>query len=459
MESIVGTPTACDPLAQMRARAQEVLEGWLERLAPFFDQPQQPDLPTLSDFFTQHRGELLGGLLKVLLELLYQPLFEQRAQTCPGCAQRLSRKRQATKAGSTLQGEINLERPYFYCSHCRQGFHPLDDLLRLAPAHHQYDVQKQAVRLSTEVPFETAAELFEPLTGIALGNHCLHEMVNAVGPFATLERVIPERGEIEERIAQAPPREAGRLPLLAVACDGAHVPTRPRAGRAEKRGPGAWKEAKGARLYLVGKQDRILPLASWHQITDSESFTEDLRLIAQRIPEDQLEIALLGDGSGWLWKAMTACFPTARPVLDYYHCAQHVFEVANAQYPDPLQARQWAEVFLARLSAGYTTDAIAGLRRMRPRSDAVAELMYQLAHYLKAQKQRLHYDDCRAKGIPIGSGAIESAHKFLCHTRLKRSGAWWIQDNANTMLRLRCAIYNATYDNVFAAYVDSNHSS
>ncbi len=84
MESIVGTPTACDPLAQMRARAQEVLEGWLERLAPFFDQPQQPDLPTLSDFFTQHRGELLGGLLKALLELLYQPLFEQRAQTCRG---------------------------------------------------------------------------------------------------------------------------------------------------------------------------------------------------------------------------------------------------------------------------------------------------------------------------------------------------------------------------------------
>jgi hypothetical protein len=45
---------------------------------------------------------------------------------------------------------------------------------------------------------------------------------------------------------------------------------------------------------------------------------------------------------------------------------------------------------------------------------------------------------------------MESAHKFLCHVRLKRSGAWWYEDNSNQMLALRCAQYNGTFAQVFA---------
>lgn len=55
--------------------------------------------------------------------------------------------------------------------------------------------------------------------------------------------------------------------------------------------------------------------------------------------------------------------------------------------------------------------------------------------------------DCKG-GYPIGSGGIESANKFICHTRLKRSGAWWVKETGNEMLRIRCALYNGTYDKV-----------
>ncbi len=30
---------------------------------------------------------------------------------------------------------------------------------------------------------------------------------------------------------------------------------------------------------------------------------------------------------------------------------------------------------------------------------------------------------------------------IICHTRIKRSGAWWLKENCNAMLRVRCAIY------------------
>jgi hypothetical protein len=49
------------------------------------------------------------------------------------------------------------------------------------------------------------------------------------------------------------------------------------------------------------------------------------------------------------------------------------------------------------------------------------------------------YQKLRRGGYPLGSGGIESSNKFICHVRLKRSGAWWYEINSNQMLALRCA--------------------
>jgi hypothetical protein len=242
-------------------------------------------------------------------------------------------------------------------------------------------------------------------------------------------------------------------PILVVAADGAHAPTRPRAGRKRKRGPGRWREVKGFRLYLVGEDERIVQLASWHQIQDAECFSEDLKQVAQRLPTEEVRIALLGDGSAWLWNAMTACFPQGRPVLDYYHCAEHLHTVAKAQYGETLEAQQWVEATLARLSADNTSQVIGGLRRMSPRSDVAGEEIGKLITYLDNNRDRLGYDECKEQGLPIGSGGIESANKYISHARLKRSGAWWVTENGNNMLRLRCAMYNQTFDQVFRKYI------
>ena len=53
---------------------------------------------------------------------------------------------------------------------------------------------------------------------------------------------------------------------------------------------------------------------------------------------------------------------------------------------------------------------------------------------------------------PLGSGGMESANKFICHVRLKRSGAWWYEVKSNQMLALRCAKYNGTFQHVFERY-------
>ena len=101
----------------------------------------------------------------------------------------------------------------------------------------------------------------------------------------------------------------------------------------------------------------------------------------------------------------------------------------------------------------HVPQVIGGLRRTQPASPEAALEIESLIRYLDTHRDRLGYDEAKAKGRPIGSGAIESANKLVVHARLKRSGAWWLEPNGNGMLRLRCAIVNRTFDRVFRNYV------
>jgi len=154
---------------------------------------------------------------------------------------------------------------------------------------------------------------------------------------------------------------------------------------------------------------------------------------------------------------MTRSFPEARQVLDYYHLSEHISTVAKLQYGDTLDALEWKEATIARLYLDKTGHVIGGLRRMEPSSNETKEEIRKLIVYLKKNINRLGYQECRDEGIPIGSGGIESANKYISHARLKLSGTWWLEENGNAMLRIHCAIYNGTLDNVFKSYVENRN--
>lgn len=439
-----------DPLQELRAMAHRELDQWIDQLRPLLEQPKPPTLLELSRHFTKTRGQLLGGILQSLSETLYAELLEQKQCTCPKCAKRLNRKRMDRKTYNTLQGPGELTRPYFYCADCRLGFHPLDDALEMTRAFHQYDIEEKVLKLATEMPYERAAELVSDLTGVPVSNFHGHQTLAQVAEIADIKTVIPEREEIERRIDNARKGPDDR-PVLVVALDGAHAPTRPRAKRDKKRGPGRWREVKGVRIYLAPDDERIVQIASWHQIQDAEAMQRDLQRIAGRIPQQKVRIALLGDGASWVWNTLAACFPDAKQVLDYFHCSEHVHKVADARYGESAKALEWVEATLARLALNKVDAVIWGLQRMQGGA-ATQEVIEKLITYLRNQRQRLDYAACKENGIPIGSGGIESANKFISHARLKRSGAWWVVENGNGMLRLRCALYNGTFDSVFEKY-------
>jgi hypothetical protein len=439
-----------DPLYEVRRMAHRQLDQWLDQMLPLFEQEKPPTLPELSRYFTQTRQQLLGGVLQSMADALYANLKNQSHAPCPRCSKLIRCKRQDPKKCNTLQGPVEMERGYFHCKDCRIGFHPLDEAMELSRAFHQHDVEEKVLKLATEMPYERAAELVSDLTGVKVSNHHGHRAVEQVMQMADLETVIPTRQEISQRIERAKKDKDDR-PVLVVALDGAHAPTRSRAKRNAKRGPGKWREAKGVRLYLAPEDGRIIQIASWHQIQDAEKMKQDIEQIAARIPQDQVRIALLGDGASWVWNNLEACFPTGQAVLDYYHCSEHVYKVAEAHYGSSAKAIEWSEATLARLAANQVESVIWGMQRLQADASARIEID-KLITYLQNHRERLDYDARKAEGLPIGSGGIESANKFISHARLKRSGAWWVVENGNGMLRLRCAIYNGTFDRVFQKF-------
>ena len=438
-------------MSEVRKMAHQHLDAWLDQMMPLLGQERPPTLMELSGIFTQTRTTLLSGCMQALTEELYAHFLEQRQIGCLKCGKTLNRKRIDKKRVNTLQGEFTLKRPYFHCDDCHCGYHPLDEALELSRAFHQYDIEEKVLKLATEMPYALAAELVSDLTGVPVSNHHGHDALTQVAEIADLETVVPDKEEIKRRIERAKTSPEDR-PILIIALDGAHAPTRPRARRNEKRGPGKWREAKGVRLYLAPEEGRIIQIASWHQIQDADAMRRDLHKIAERIPQQQVRIALLGDGAAWVWNTLGECFPEGRQVLDYYHCSEHLHTVAETHFKDTEHASQWVEATLARLSQDRTSHVIAGLRNMRPNSVLDMEEIDKLITYLQNQRERLGYDACKEQGIPIGSGGIESANKFIGHVRLKRSGAWWVVENGNGMLRLRCAMYNGTFDRVFEKY-------
>lgn len=61
----------------------------------------------------------------------------------------------------------------------------------------------------------------------------------------------------------------------------------------------------------------------------------------------------------------------------------------------------------------------------------------QCHRYLSLRREQLDYQSALVRDLPIGSGEIESAHRYIVQQRLKRPGAWWRAANAEHMLALR----------------------
>ena len=82
----------------------------------------------------------------------------------------------------------------------------------------------------------------------------------------------------------------------------------------------------------------------------------------------------------------------------------------------------WTQAALAECEVGNAATVVESLRDFAGPGE---ERVHRLAGYLERFKDAVDYDKAREQGYPIGSGEIESAHRYIPQKRLKLPGACW----------------------------------
>ena len=78
--------------------------------------------------------------------------------------------------------------------------------------------------------------------------------------------------------------------------------------------------------------------------------------------------------------------------------------------------------------------------------------------YAYLEQHRAHIDYARYKelGLPLGSGMVESACKWLIQQRFKGVGMRWSEDGFNHLVHLRLAWVNGRFEALFALTLSPN---
>ena len=141
-------------------------------------------------------------------------------------------------------------------------------------------------------------------------------------------------------------------------------------------------------------------------------------------------VVMLGDGARWIWELAVEHFGACVEILDYYHASQHLWEVARALFGrDTPEAAAWAAPLARRLrDEAAAPDPVA------------ADVLRRERAFFRTNAARMAYPDFRARGFPIGSGAVESAARHVVQARMKRPGMRWSDPGARAMLALRARL-------------------
>ena len=156
----------------------------------------------------------------------------------------------------------------------------------------------------------------------------------------------------------------------------------------------------------------------------------------------------VGDGAPWIVGQVEEQFGAQGSYLiDFYHVCEYLSDAAKAMAPDPAAQEAWMDAQKDALKTGRLEKVLQPLARHfeAPEVDDEQAPVRRCHRYLSDRRNQLNYREALAKDLPIGSGEIESAHRYIAQQRLKRPGAWWRVEHAEYMLALRITRRNGDW--------------
>lgn len=202
-----------------------------------------------------------------------------------------------------------------------------------------------------------------------------------------------------------------------------------------------WKEVKLGRVFTGSK---VVPLSSKRSQICESVYVSHLGSVKEFFPKLERHIVdypnkvIIGDGAKWIWNWVEDNYPGATQILDFYHAKEKLVLFANHQFVKQEEKANWLSEQLARLRADKVEQVITDLLKIRSKNTIAKEHKEKAIKYYLEHEDRMLYKTYRDKGLMIGSGPIEAAHRSVLQQRMKLSGQKWSTDGANAVANLRC---------------------
>ena len=131
---------------------------------------------------------------------------------------------------------------------------------------------------------------------------------------------------------------------------------------------------------------------------------------------------------------------------DFYHLCEYLAEAAKSILTN---GHAWVEQQKLLLKNSQVTDVLMALKPYIEPSNVPDEHAPVRAcyRYIENRDGQFLYKEALEKNLPIGSGEVESEHRYISQKRLKLAGAWWKDINAANMLSLRVLRANNHWKN------------
>ena len=258
-------------------------------------------------------------------------------------------------------------------------------------------------------------------------------------PVSTARQITEGHGEAvlkSQQLQTEIPNRPGVACVIAQ-MDGSMIPIvetgQPPDGRKNRRL--GWQEA---RLCLARRSGSVTPRFGATLGNPEEAGQQLADCVIRAGAGFQTQIHGVGDGASWIVTQMQLRFGTqVRYLIDFSHLCDYLAAAADICAPDHKIA--WLEeqkIHLKQNHSDAVLDELAPcLERDKPKQqEAPVQACYR---YIDNRPGQFDYAGALATDLPIGSGEIESAHRYVIQDRLKIAGAWWKKDNAAKMLALR----------------------
>ncbi|WP_109013000.1 ISLre2 family transposase [Nostoc commune] len=233
---------------------------------------------------------------------------------------------------------------------------------------------------------------------------------------------------------------------------------------------GKWVEPKLFTIYVVDEQGKKInsseiPITNDGTYEGYKALLEILEAYLVDLGISQAkQVLLIGDGAEWIWihipplLTRLGCPAETYQLFDFYHVTENIKVFADAAFNEEVQSKDWFIKVRKSLKKGKAKSLISQMDELiAVATGERCKIMVTKRNYIldAYRKGRLNYDKAINKKLPIGSGAIESLIRQVVNLRIKGNSKFWLKENAEIMLHLRCQWIAKSWDNFCASIFNS----